>query len=189
MKIDHRSGLLQGAAYCPSPNCDDRPVDMEIEALIIHAISLPPDVFGSDDIINFFCNRLDISRDIYYPQIKDLQVSAHFLIDRLGRLTQFVPLHRRAWHAGQSECLGRERVNDFSIGIELEGDDDSVFTEKQYVALVALTVALLDCCPGLSVDKIYGHNDISPGRKTDPGPEFDWQRYRQSCEDILHLRN
>lgn len=189
MNVDRQSGLLQDVTYCASPNCDDRPVDGEIEVLIIHAISLPPGLFGGDDISDFFCNRLNFSSHCFYQEIKNLEVSAHFLIDRAGKLTQYVPLHKRAWHAGESECLGRNQVNDFSIGIELEGDDDTEFTEKQYTALIALTVELIDRYPKLAVDKIYGHSDIAHGRKTDPGPKFDWIRYRKSCRDILRLKN
>jgi len=188
MKVDHQSGLLQGVNYCESPNCDDRPEDGEIEVLILHAISLPPGLYGGDDISDFFCNRLNISNHSYYQDIKDLKVSAHFLIDRSGTMTQYVPLHKRAWHAGVSQCLGRNQVNDFSIGIELEGDDETVFTEKQYTALIALTIELIGSYPKLAIDKIFGHSDIATGRKTDPGPKFDWTRYRQSCGDILDSR-
>ena len=188
MKIDHQSGLLQGVTFCASPNCDDRPVDADIEVLIVHAISLPPGLFGGDDISVFFCNRLDISNHSFYQEIKDLKVSAHFLINRSGKLIQYVPLHRRAWHAGVSECLGRNGVNDFSIGIELEGHADSAFSQMQYTALITLTIELIEHFPKLTVDKIFGHSDIAPGRKTDPGPKFDWLRYRNSCRDILNLQ-
>lgn len=181
MKIDVRSGLVEGARYVPSPNCDDRPPGAGIDVLIIHNISLPPGQFGGPGIEQLFCNCLDPEAHPYYREIHGLEVSAHLLIRRDGSVYQFVPLHRRAWHAGQSYCEGRTRVNDFSIGIELEGADDVPFEDAQYRALGDITRALMQAYPAITPARIYGHSDISPGRKTDPGPHFDWTRYRHDC--------
>lgn len=181
MKIDTRTGLVEGARYVPSPNCDDRPDGAGIDVLVIHSISLPPGQFGGPGIEQLFCNRLDPAEHPYYREIHRLEVSAHLLIRRDGSVCQFVPLHRRAWHAGQSCCEGRTRVNDFSIGIELEGADDVPFEDAQYRVLGDITRALLQAYPAITPARIYGHADIAPGRKTDPGPHFDWARYRQDC--------
>jgi AmpD protein len=181
MKIDPANGLVQGVRFVPSPNCDDRPTGARPEVLIVHAISLPPGEFGGPAIEQLFCNTLNPAAHPYYEEIKDLRVSAHLLIRRNGEIVQFVPLHRRAWHAGQSSCEGRSRVNDFSIGVELEGSDDRPFEPVQYQALVALTHALHDVYPEITPARAYGHADISPGRKTDPGPHFDWTHYRALC--------
>ena len=172
MRID-RDGLLQGARYIPSPNCDERPGDCPVSLLVIHNISLPPNEYGGDGVIELFTNRLDPDAHPYYQTIRDAKVSAHFFIRREGEIIQFVPCTRRAWHAGVSNWNGRERCNDFSIGIELEGSDDEAFTEAQYDALAALTRALRDAYP---IAGIAGHSDIAPGRKTDPGPYFEWER-------------
>lgn len=176
--LDSTTGLVSGARQVPSPNCDDRPQGCAIDALIIHAISLPPSEFGGDYIEQFFQNRLPVDAHPYFEEIHELRVSAHFLISREGELVQFVPIHKRAWHAGQSHCLGRDAVNDFSIGIELEGCDDQGFETVQYESLEQLTRLFIEQLPGLSAEHIFGHSDIAPGRKTDPGPYFDWQRYR-----------
>lgn len=181
MKIDPASGLVQGARYVPSPNCDDRPEGASPEVLVIHSISLPPGEFGGPGIEQLFCNTLNPAEHPYYREIADLRVSAHLLIRRGGEVIQFVPLHRRAWHAGQSCCEGRTRVNDFSVGIELEGADDRPFEPIQYQVLAALTRAIREIYPAITSERLYGHADISPGRKTDPGPLFDWQRYRALC--------
>jgi AmpD protein len=178
MRLDRASGLLEGARQIPSPNCDDRPAGCSPEVLVIHAISLPPGQFGGTGIEELFCNCLDASEHPYYREIAHLEVSAHFLVTRSGEVVQFVPTHRRAWHAGKSSVEGRERVNDFSIGIELEGCDDQPFEDAQYAALAELTGVLMRAYPAIHRERIYGHCDISPGRKTDPGPRFDWARYR-----------
>ncbi len=185
MNVDVSSGLVEGARFVPSPNCDARPVGVRPEVLIIHAISLPPGQFGGPAIERLFCNALDPAEHSYYAQIQDLKVSAHLLIRRDGALIQFVPLHLRAWHAGQSECEGRTRVNDFSIGIELEGCDDAPFEDVQYQRLIDLTRCLLRAYPYITPARIYGHSDIAPARKTDPGPHFDWPRYRSALRDPL----
>ncbi len=177
MDIDTHSGLLKGVRYVPSPNCDARPADARIEVLIVHAISLPPGEFGGSAIDRLFCNALEAREHPYYEELCELHVSAHVLIRRDGELTQFVPFHMRAWHAGESLCEGRARVNDFSIGVELEGCDDTPFEGVQYEALTTLTKALMRTYPALTRQRIYGHCHIAPQRKTDPGPCFDWGRY------------
>ena len=183
------SGLVTGARQVPSPNYDARPQGVEIEALIIHAISLPPGQFGGGYIEQFFCNQLAAGLHPYFAEIAELKVSAHFLIHRSGELVQFVPVHQRAWHAGVSCCMGRESVNDFSIGIELEGCDEESFEDAQYDTLYSLTRVLIESIPTLSAENIYGHSDISPGRKTDPGPGFDWLRYRYALNNDENHRN
>lgn len=171
-------GRLSGARQLPSPNCDARPDPADISLLVIHAISLPPDRFGGAWIDDLFTNRLDPAAHPYFATIHTLRVSAHLLIRRDGEVVQYVPFRERAWHAGASSFRGRERCNDFSIGIELEGCDTQAFTDRQYRQLVTATRALLTAYPRLSHEAIVGHSDIAPGRKTDPGPCFDWARYR-----------
>ncbi len=177
MKIDTQ-GLLDAARFVPSPNVDPRPPGTVVDVLVIHNITLPPGELGGDAIERLFCNILDFNAHPYYRTIAGLKVSAHLLIRRDGEVIQFVPFHQRAWHAGVSCCNGRERVNDFSIGIELEGTDDTPYEDIQYEMLTRVTRALMRAYPGISSDHIVGHVDISPGRKTDPGPFFDWPRYR-----------
>ncbi|MGD8378139.1 MAG: 1,6-anhydro-N-acetylmuramyl-L-alanine amidase AmpD [Gammaproteobacteria bacterium] len=172
-----QAGWLQGVRRVPSPNADERPAGMEPELIVIHGISLPPGRFGENWIDDLFTNRLDADADPYFAEIVGLRVSSHALIRRDGELVQYVPFHRRAWHAGKSCWRGRECCNDFSVGIELEGCDDLAYTEAQYSALAWLTGELLLHYERLSVDNIAGHSDISPGRKTDPGPAFQWQRF------------
>lgn len=170
-------GLLEGASYIASPNCDERPPGARIELLVIHSISLPPGEYGGSGIIELFTNRLDPAAHPYYATIAGLKVSAHFLVRRDGQTLQFVPCTLRAWHAGVSSWRGRGRCNDFSIGIELEGDDSGPFTDAQYARLAALTRELKARYP---IADTVGHSDIAPGRKTDPGPGFDWARYRRA---------
>lgn len=172
MRIDAQ-GLLCGAEYIPSPNCDSRPAG-EIELLVVHNISLPPGVFSGDGVHSLFTNTLDADAHPYFREIAGLKVSSHFFVRRNGGIVQFVSCLKRAWHAGVSSWQGRERCNDFSIGIELEGSDDVPFTEAQYSALGELSVALRAAYP---IRGIAGHSDIAPQRKTDPGPHFDWKRY------------
>lgn len=168
-------GLADGVRYVPSPNCDERPAGCAVELVVIHSISLPPGEFGGEGVIALFTNRLDPKAHAYYARLSALKVSAHFLIRRDAELVQFVPCEKRAWHAGVSSWRGRDRCNDFSVGIELEGCDDGPFEDTQYAALAALTRALKTRYP---IVDIRGHSDIAPGRKTDPGPHFDWARYR-----------
>ncbi|WP_051362187.1 1,6-anhydro-N-acetylmuramyl-L-alanine amidase AmpD [Solimonas soli] len=173
-------GWLAGARVCRSPNRDARPDADDISLLVIHNISLPPGRFGGPYIDQLFSNTLDPAAHPYFATIHALRVSSHLLIARDGRVTQYVPFGERAWHAGVSVYEGRERCNDFSIGIELEGTDDKPFTAKQYAQLARVTRSLLRAYPRLSAARIAGHSDIAPGRKTDPGPHFDWRRYRSS---------
>ena len=170
-------GLAAGVPFLASPNCDDRPAGAAVELLVIHAISLPPGEFGGSGIEELFLNRLDPAKHPYYAQVAGLKVSAHFVVRRDGAVTQFVPCGKRAWHAGESIWRGRERCNDYSIGVELEGTDDVPFEDPQYEALARLTRALRRAYP---IVDIAGHSEIAPGRKTDPGPHFDWARFRSA---------
>ncbi len=176
MKFDQQ-GWLDEARHAPSPNCDARPAGESIALLVIHNISLPPGEFGGQAVEALFTNQLDWDAHPYYQGMRGLKVSAHFFIRRDGEIVQFVPCSMRAWHAGVSQWQGRERCNDFSLGIELEGTDDVPFTDAQYARLAQLTEALKNTYP---IVGIAGHSDIAPGRKTDPGPHFDWARLRQS---------
>jgi AmpD protein len=171
-----RAGTVRAAAQVPSPNCDDRPPGTEIALLVVHNISLPPGEFGGTAIAELFTNRLDPGAHPYFATIRQLRVSAHFLIGRDGALTQFVSCERRAWHAGASSWRGREQCNDFSIGVELEGTDTLDYEAPQYRVLSRLTRAL---CRRYPIAEFAGHQDIAPGRKTDPGPAFDWARFRR----------
>ncbi len=172
MRID-ASGWLSGAQWLPSPNFDARATG-DIELLVIHNISLPPDEFVGDGVQRLFTNTLDRDAHPYYRTIPEGRVSSHFFIRRDGQLIQFVSVLQRAWHAGASLWQGRPRCNDFSIGVELEGSDFVPFSDAQYSVLHELTLALRATFP---IRGIAGHSDIAPGRKTDPGPHFDWQRY------------
>ena len=175
----HANGRVQPARFVKSENCDARPPRMQIDALVLHAISLPPGKYGGGFVEQFFTNRLDANAHPYFREIAELRVSAHFFIDRAGALLQFVPLHLRAWHAGESNLHGRARVNDFSIGIELEGCDSEAFAEAQYKTLAPLARFLRAQFPAIAPARVVGHSDIAPGRKTDPGPHFDWARLRR----------
>jgi AmpD protein len=170
-------GWLSPAIHAPSPNYDSRPPGSAIDLLVIHNISLPPGEYGSGCIQQLFGNTLDCTQHPYFARLVDLRVSSHLLIERGGQITQFVSFADRAWHAGQSVYGGRSRCNDFSIGIELEGVDDQPYTEAQYDMLVQVTDVLLKTYDQMSKERITGHSDIAPGRKTDPGPAFDWSRY------------
>ena len=172
-------GRLEGALYIASPNFDSRPPGTVIDTLVIHAMSLPPGEYGGKDIEQLFCNQLKNDTHSFYSEIAGLKVSAHLLIRRDGQVIQFVPFQERAWHAGVSELQGRTRVNDFSIGIELEGSDYSPFEDAQYMALAVVTRALCVAYPQITPDRIVGHIDIAPERKRDPGPYFNWRRYRE----------
>jgi N-acetyl-anhydromuramoyl-L-alanine amidase len=169
-------GRLPGANWIASPNQDQRPANEPIRLLVVHAISLPPGEFGGDGVERLFTNRLDPLAHPYFVVIHDLRVSAHFFVRRDGRILQFVATSQRAWHAGMSQWRGRDRCNDFSLGIELEGCDDMPFTSIQYIRLARLIRILRR---SHAIEAIVGHADIAPGRKTDPGPCFDWSRLRQ----------
>ncbi len=181
--------IIDGDGWCsaarrePSPNCDERPEGAITDLLVIHNISLPPGEFGGSYIADLFCNRLDYAAHPYFEQLRPLRVSAHFLVRRDGTLVQFVAAHRRAWHAGVSVFDGRERCNDFSIGIEMEGTDFESFTEAQYETLLSLSRALVT---RYDLAAVAGHEHIAPVRKTDPGPFFDWDRYRQELLEIIN---
>jgi len=176
--INPQTGLLKNADYQPSPHHDERPADAVIDMIVIHNISLPPGEFGSSAISDFFCGRLDTSLHPYYATIAQLRVSAHLLIQRDGRCIQFVPFTKRAWHAGESTFEGRVRCNDFSIGIELEGTDEISYTEAQYQQLAAIILVLMQTYTAITQERIVGHVDIAPARKTDPGRAFDWHYLR-----------
>jgi N-acetyl-anhydromuramoyl-L-alanine amidase len=169
-------GMADGVCWTASPNFDDRPDGTAIDLIVVHAISLPPAVFGGPGVIALFTNKLDPDAHPYYRDIAGLRVSAHFFVRRDGEVVQFVACAKRAWHAGASCWRGRERCNDFSIGIELEGCDEQPFEAAQYDALAGLTRAVQRRYP---IADVVGHSDIAPGRKTDPGPFFDWSRYRK----------
>ncbi|RUQ33768.1 MAG: 1,6-anhydro-N-acetylmuramyl-L-alanine amidase AmpD [Candidatus Competibacteraceae bacterium] len=179
MRVDPVTGLLDAARYLPSPNCDERPAGMDIDLIVIHGISLPPGQFGGPWIDALFTNTLDPAAHPYFQTIASLRVSAHLLIRRDGDLTQYTPFQRRAWHAGVSEYAGRSRCNDFGIGIELEGVDRVPYTDHQYQRLAAVIPALRQAYPAIHPERLAGHADIAPGRKTDPGPAFDWVRLRR----------
>ncbi|MGR8947776.1 MAG: 1,6-anhydro-N-acetylmuramyl-L-alanine amidase AmpD [Gammaproteobacteria bacterium] len=179
-KYNILNGWCNGAVRRPSPNADERPAGEEIDLLVIHAISLPPDQFTGGHVIDFFQNKLAIDEHEYFREIAGLRVSSHFFIERDGKLTQCVSTEQRAWHCGESQYCGRTSCNDFSIGIELEGCDTIEFEDAQYDALAGLTAALRQAYPAITPERITGHCHIAPGRKTDPGPCFDWHRYRRT---------
>ncbi|AXK55590.1 1,6-anhydro-N-acetylmuramyl-L-alanine amidase AmpD [Pseudomonas protegens] len=181
MRLDPATGWCHGVRHCPSVNFNERPAG-EISLLVIHNISLPPGQFGTGKVQEFFQNRLDVTEHPYFAGIADLRVSAHFLIERDGAVTQFVSCLDRAWHAGVSSFEGRDTCNDFSLGIELEGTDELPFTDAQYRSLSALTNQLQAAFCAITPQRICGHSDIAPGRKTDPGQAFDWTRYRAALE-------
>lgn len=184
MRIDAATGWLEdGARRVESPNCDDRPPGCEPELIVIHGISLPPGEFGGPGVDELFCNALDPGAHPYYRTICELRVSSHVLISRTGAITQYVPFKRRAWHAGESSYCGRPACNDFSVGIELEGTDDTDYERVQYERLAELVRALRRTYPLLQRAELVGHSDIAPGRKTDPGPHFDWSLLEQLANE------
>ncbi|MEA2094933.1 MAG: 1,6-anhydro-N-acetylmuramyl-L-alanine amidase AmpD [Pseudomonadota bacterium] len=182
MNIDPSGEKLLEARQLPSPNCDERPDSGDISLIVIHGISLPPGQYGGCWIDDLFTNRLDPDAHPYFAAMAGLRVSSHLLIRRDGEMVQYVPFTHRAWHAGDSCHDGRNACNDFSIGIELEGQDDEPYTAVQYNRLTAIIQLLVHTFPGLSYDRITGHCDIAPGRKTDPGPAFDWQTLNEKLE-------
>lgn len=178
MKINTNTGLIENIPYIASPNCDARPENTEIDLIVIHSICLPPGEYGGPWIEKFFTNQLPADEHPYFEEIKDLKVSAHILICRDGSVQQFVPFSQRAWHAGESCYMERKACNDFSIGIELEGTDDTAFEDSQYQSLANLILSLEKAYSGVSRKHITGHSDIAPGRKTDPGTGFDWDKLK-----------
>ncbi len=179
MELETGGGWLHGVRRMPSPNCDERPVHCGVDVIVVHGISLPPGEFGGGHVDALFTNTLDPSAHAYFADIAALRLSAHLLIDRKGDVTQYVPFDRRAWHAGESCFQDRQRCNDFSVGIELEGTDDLPYEDIQYQRLAAVIRALMRRWPDITPERIVGHSDIAPGRKTDPGPAFDWKRLRR----------
>lgn len=177
MQINEHDGWCSEINHCPSPHHNERPAGEAVSLLVIHNISLPPGEFGGGHVQSFFQGQLDPALHPYFAEIAPLKVSAHFLIERDGVITQFVSCCQRAWHAGRSAYAGRSECNDYSIGIELEGTDELAFSAAQYDALKRLTKVLQRAFPAITPYRITGHEFIAPGRKTDPGPGFDWQRY------------
>lgn len=182
-KLRIARGWLTSAPRNDSPNCDARPQGATVDTLVVHGISLPPGRFGGGHIDALFTNRLDPAVHPYFARVAPMHVSAHALIARTGAITQYVNFDRRAWHAGQSCFGGRANVNDFAVGVELEGTDDCPYTRVQYRELGRLAAALLRYYPALTRSRIVGHSDIAPGRKSDPGAAFDWQQFDRALAD------
>ena len=178
LTLDAPGEWLDNVTRSPSPNCDARPVDCDIDLLVVHGISLPAGEFGTRHVRALFLNRLDPVAHPDFAAIAGVRVSAHLVIDRRGVITQYVPFSMRAWHAGVSTHCGREGCNDFSVGVELEGSDDVPYTGAQYESLASVARVLMQRWPAINAERIVGHSDIAPGRKTDPGPAFDWARLR-----------
>lgn len=180
--IDKSTALLLDTLYIPSPNCDPRPAETNIDLVVVHGISLPPGEFGGPYIEQLFTNCLDPAAHPYFECIAHLKVSAHVLIRRDGEIIQFVPFDRRAWHAGESCFQDRNCCNDYSIGIELEGTDETPYTEAQYAQLASLIACLQATYPDISRERVTGHSDIAPQRKTDPGPAFEWAKLHHELD-------
>ncbi len=185
LKIDSATGLLSGARQVLSPHCDARPAGTVAELLVVHGISLPPGEFGGPWIDRLFTGTLPPEAHPYFRELAATRLSAHALVRRDGAIVQYVPFGERAWHAGASQYRGRSTCNDFSVGVELEGTDDTPYTEAQYQQLAALAAALLAAYASLSAEHIVGHSDIAPGRKTDPGAAFDWPHFRALLSERL----
>jgi N-acetyl-anhydromuramoyl-L-alanine amidase len=179
LQVDLETGLMRGAKQVASPNFDARPAGVEADLIVIHGISLPPGEFGGPWIGRLFTNTLPAEIHPYFAEVALFRVSSHLVVQRDGALTQYVSFADRAWHAGQSNYQGRAACNDFSVGVELEGTDTLPYEATQYEALAAVVAALCAAYPRLSADRLVGHSDIAPGRKTDPGPAFDWPRARR----------
>jgi AmpD protein len=177
--IDLDNGMMRGARQVASPNYDSRPPGIEADLIVVHGISLPPGEFGGPWIDRLFTNTLPPEVHPYFAEVSPLRVSSHLVIERDGAVTQYVRFTERAWHAGKSSYQGREACNDFSVGVELEGTDTLQYEAAQYTALAQVVAALCAAYPRLSPDRVVGHSDIAPGRKTDPGPAFDWPRARR----------
>lgn len=186
MKIDQYGWLDESETveHKLSPNQNQRPANTPISLLVVHNISLPPGIFGGQFIEDFFLNQLNPDQHPYFPSIFDQKVSSHLLIKRSGKVVQFVSFQQRAWHAGISCFDGDENCNDFSIGIELEGTDHLPYEEIQYLRLGAITTALIMAYPEISIDRMVGHSDIAPTRKTDPGPAFDWRYFKSLIPSV-----
>ena len=178
LKIDNNTALFDDITYHKSANHNERPKDVIIDTIIIHCISLPAGSYDNDNIIDLFTNSLDISKDPSFKCLKNIKVSSHLLIKRDGKIIQFVPFNLRAWHAGESEYKNRKNCNDYSIGIELEGTSSTGYTEIQYDVLKEVIRSLKDFYPNIVDENIIGHNEVSPDRKDDPGPYFEWNRIK-----------
>ena len=185
--LNIESGWFESARHLPSSNADERPPEEQVELIVVHAISLPPGEFGGGHVEKFFRNRLDPKAHPYFSEISAMRVSAHLYIDRQGQLTQFVSTRARAWHCGVSAFEGRQRCNDFSVGIEMEGCDNLKFAAAQYERLVSVLKELVRCYPLCNENRIVGHSDIAPGRKTDPGPHFDWDAVRNRLAGVAAI--
>ena len=179
MQVDIKSGLMRGARQIASPNFDSRPAGVEADLIVVHGISLPPGEFGGPWIDRLFTNTLPADVHPYFTDVRGVPVSSHLVLQRDGSVTQYVKFTERAWHAGKSAYRGREACNDFSVGVELEGTDTLPYEAAQYDVLAQVVAALCAAYPRLSPDRLAGHSDIAPGRKTDPGPAFDWQLARR----------
>ena len=179
MQVDRESGLMLGVRQIASPNHDSRPAGVAADLIVVHGISLPPGEFGGPWIDRLFTNSLPAEMHPYFAEVGSLRVSSHVVVARDGAVTQYVAFTQRAWHAGKSIYQGREACNDFSVGVELEGTDTLAYEPAQYGALAEVVAALCDAYPRLSPDRLVGHSEIAPGRKTDPGPAFDWPRARR----------
>ena len=188
LKVDSATGLLTGVRQVLSPHFDARPAGTLAELLVVHGISLPPGEFGGPWIDRLFTGTLPPEAHPYFRELAAARLSAHALVRRDGAIVQYVPFGERAWHAGASQYRGRSTCNDFSVGVELEGTDDTPYTEAQYQQLAALAAALLAAYASLSAEHIVGHSDIAPGRKTDPGATFDWPRFRALLNERLAAR-
>jgi N-acetyl-anhydromuramoyl-L-alanine amidase len=188
LHVDAATGLLVGARQVLSPHFDARPAGVKPDLLVVHGISLPPGEFGGPWIDRLFTGTLPHDAHPYFRTIASWRVSAHALIRRDGAIVQYVPFGERAWHAGQSEYNGRAGCNDFSVGIELEGTDETPYTDAQYESLAALAAALFDAYPSLGPEHIVGHSDVAPARRTDPGPIFNWRRLRTLVQARTALR-
>jgi len=188
LRVDAATGRLLGARQVDSPNCDDRPGGQAPGLLVVHGISLPPGEFGGPWIDALFTNTLQADEHPYFAAIAGLRVSAHVLVRRDGSAVQYVPFHRRAWHAGASQWRGRERCNDFSIGIELEGTDATPYEPAQYEVLARIAAELCRAYPTLAPDAVVGHSDVAPGRKSDPGIAFDWPLLHSRLRYLLEVR-
>jgi len=176
-ELDRTKQWIKNVRRVKSPNCDSRPEHTDISLIVIHGISLPPQQYGGNYIDQLFTNTLDPGQHPYFREIQHLRLSSHLLITRTGAITQYVPFKLRAWHAGESEFAGCKACNDFSIGIELEGSDEEPYEDTQYLKLAELTKLLMTQWPAITNDRIIGHSDIAPKRKTDPGPAFDWEYF------------
>jgi AmpD protein len=174
LTVNKQTGLLEPVAFRLSPHHDERPAGAVVDMIVIHGISLPPGQFGGNAVEAFFAGKLDMTQNPYFATINHLRVSSHLFIRRTGEVIQFVPFHKRAWHAGESFYQDKTHCNDFSVGIELEGTDEVPYEQVQYQQLCAAITSLRQAYPAISEDRIVGHSDIAPGRKTDPGPVFDW---------------